>query len=745
MTTADMTTGAMTTGDMATGDMATVAAGREPRFPFTAIVGQTPMKRALLLNAINPRIGGVLVRGKKGTAKSTAVRSLAALLPQVPVVPGCPYSCTPGAPQEVCDWCSRAVRSRQNAAARQVRIVDLPVGATEDRLVGALDIEQAIKSGAKNFEPGLIAAAHRGILYIDEVNLLNDHLVDVLLDAAAMGRNYVEREGISVSHAAEFMLVGTMNPEEGDLRPQLLDRFGLAVEVDGVFAPAERREVVRRRMSFEAAPFDFMDAWAADEQAERARIIASQQRLAEVVVPDAILELITDICAEYQVDGLRGDIVMYKTASTIAAYEGRTVVGVDDVREAALMALLHRQRRQPFQQPHLVTEQLDQMLDDFQNQPRNREPAEGNDSGPNDDRDDGDSDSSSPDDQPEPPGPDDTESDDNDDDGAGNPADSGLSDEWYEVGDPYAVQNLPVQPPDRRARRASGRRAVTVSGDASGRYVGARVPDGPASDLALDATLRAAAPYQQSRRQSAGAGDSDSDDNDDGNGRAAAALLVEPWDIREKVRETHTGSLILFVVDASGSMGAQRRMVTVKGAVMSLLLDAYQRRDRVGLIAFRGTAAQLLLPPTGSVEMAQWHLQDLPTGGRTPLAHGIYLALETLETERRKDREVLPLLALLTDGRANISLAGAPVSSGSALSGTAASGPAPADEVNGLAQMVADAKIPAVVIDTEQDFIRLELARPIADAMSARYIKLDELAAGGLADAVRGELVGQPV
>lgn len=731
-----MTTFNRSTGDLVAADLLTAdAAGREPRFPFTAIVGQTPMKRALLLNAINPRIGGVLVRGKKGTAKSTAVRSLAALLPQVPVVPGCPYSCTPGVPQEVCDWCSRAVRSRQTTADRQVRIVDLPVGATEDRLVGALDIEQAIKSGAKNFEPGLIAAAHRGILYIDEVNLLNDHLVDVLLDAAAMGRNYVEREGISVSHAAEFMLVGTMNPEEGDLRPQLLDRFGLAVEVDGVFAPAERREVVRRRMSFEAAPFDFMDAWAADEQAERGRIIASQQRLGEVVVPDAILELITDICAEYQVDGLRGDIVMYKTASTIAAYEGRTVVGVEDVREAALMALLHRQRRQPFQQPHLVTEQLDQMLDDFQNQPRNREPADDFSGNGNDDRDDGDSDSSPPD-EPEPPTPDDSESDDDNDDAAGNAADSGLSDERYEVGDPYAVQNLQVQPPDRRARRGSGRRAVTVSGDASGRYVGARMPDGPASDLALDATLRAAAPHQQSRRQSyaVGAGNGDND----GDGRADAALLVESWDIRAKVRETHTGSLILFVVDASGSMGAQRRMVAVKGAVMSLLLDAYQRRDRVGLIAFRGTAAQLLLPPTGSVEMAQWRLQDLPTGGRTPLAHGIYLALETLELERRKDRDVLPLLALLTDGRANITLAGAAASSGLGASGPTASGPA--DEVNGLAQLVADAKIPAVVIDTEQDFIRLELARPIAEAMSARYIRLDELAAGSVADAVRAEL-----
>ena len=676
------------------------AAEREPRFPFTAIVGQTPMKRALLLNAINPRIGGVLVRGKKGTAKSTAVRSLAALLPEVPVVPGCSYSCQPDAPQEVCQWCRQAGRTG-GSAARQVRIVDLPVGATEDRLVGSLDIEQAIKSGEKNFEPGLIAAAHRGILYIDEVNLLNDHLVDVLLDAAAMGRNYVEREGISVSHDAEFMLVGTMNPEEGDLRPQLLDRFGLAVEVDGVFEPAERREVVRRRMAFESAPFNFMDSWAEAEQAERDRLLSSQRLLAEVIVPDDILELITDICAEYQVDGLRGDIVMYKTASTIAAYEGRTVVDVDDVREAALMALLHRQRRQPFQQPHLVTEQLDNMLEDFQNQQRDREPSADSDSRNEDLPDDSDR-------EPDPP----------EEDGEDSP-DSGLGDEWFEVGDPYAVQNLQVQPPDRRARRSSGRRVTTVSGTSVGRYVGARVPEGPASDLALDATLRAAAPHQQSRRTSV---ESDT-----------SALLVEPWDVREKVRETHTGSLILFVVDASGSMGAQRRMVAVKGAVMSLLLDAYQRRDRVGLIAFRGTGAELLLPPTSSVEMAQWCLQEMPTGGRTPLARALYVAMETLETERLKDRDVLPLLVLLSDGRANVSLAGDQLTQ-------LAAGDV---EVQNLGRTISDAKIPAVVVDTEQDFIKLGLAQGIADSMSARCIKLEELAAESLADAVRRELPGE--
>ncbi len=668
---------------------------REPSFPFTAIVGQTAMKRALLLNTVNPRIGGVLIRGKKGTAKSTAVRSLAALLPEVSVLQGCPYSCPPEARQGLCQWCESG--SNDNPpVSHQVRIVDLPVGASEDRLVGSLDIEQAIKSGSKSFEPGLIAAAHRGILYIDEVNLLNDHLVDVLLDASAMGRNYVEREGISVSHAAEFILVGTMNPEEGDLRPQLLDRFGLAVEVDGIMAAEERREVVRRRMAYESDPFSFMDQWDEEEGRERDRLLQSRQLLGQVTVSEDILGLITDICAEYQVDGLRGDIVMYKTASTIAAYDGRTDVDVEDVREAALMALLHRQRRQPFQQPHLVTEQLDNMLEEYQNQSRSREPEDNSTSTPDHNEDESD---------PSDLGDDEQESD--PDSGAG------PQDQWFETGDPYNIQSILLPPPDRRERPSSGRRATTVSGTSAGRYVRAQIPQGTVSDLALDATLRAAAPYQERRREGTGV-DADS------------RLVIEPWDVRERVRETKTGSLILFVVDASGSMGAQRRMVAVKGAVLSLLLDAYQRRDRVALISFRGTGADLLLPPTNSVDLAQLYLQEMPTGGRTPLSKGLYLALETLETERLKDRNVLPLVVVLSDGRANVSMDGG---SGQAV-----------EEARGFASIFDDKGMTSVVIDTELDFIKLQMAKPLAEAMAARYLKLEDLRADSLADAVRNEL-----
>ena len=679
----------------------------EPRFPFTAIVGQTTMKRALILNAVNTRIGGVLIRGKKGTAKSTAVRSLAALLPEVAVVRGCPYSCHPDNPQPLCSH-----GKETSPVTRQVRIVDLPVGATEDRLVGSLDIESAIRTGSRSFEPGLIAATHRGILYVDEVNLLNDHLVDVLLDAAAMGRNYVEREGISVSHAAEFILVGTMNPEEGDLRPQLLDRFGLAVEVDSAFTPEERREVVKRRIAYESDPFGFMDAWQESEADERERILRSQQLLGQVAVSDDILELITGICAEYQVDGLRADIVMYKTASTIAAYEGRDHVVAEDVREAAEMALLHRQRRQPFQQPHLVTEQLDSMIDEFQNRPHDREPQD-QDHSQSEEQDDGDPDPPEPEEQPPEP------------DGG-----SGPQDQYFEVGTPFSVRSLQMHPPDHRARPTGGRRVRTVSGTPSGRYVGAAIPQDKAADLALDATLRAAAPHQVERRRPhpnplpGGEGTVEED---------TPAFLIESHDVREKVRETKTGSLILFVVDASGSMGAQRRMVAVKGAILSLLLDAYQRRDRVGLIAFRGTGAQVLLPPTSSVDLAHALLSEMPTGGRTPLSRGLLLAMEVIEAEKQKDRNVLPLLVVLSDGRANVAMGSAEAdpSNGTTL---------PIAEARAMAAAIREQRIPAVVVDTETDFLRLGLAEPVAEAMGAPCIKLEELHSDALADTVRMQL-----
>lgn len=329
-------------------------------FPFTAVVGQQDLQLALLLNSVAPNIGGVLVRGEKGTAKSTAVRALSALLPEVDVVSGCRFSCAPESPDPACP---DGPHEPGTGVSRDARMVELPVGASEDRLVGALDIERALAEGVKAFEPGLLADAHRGILYVDEVNLLHDHLVDLLLDAAAMGASYVEREGVSVRHAARFLLVGTMNPEEGELRPQLLDRFGLTVEVAASRETDQRVEVVRRRLAYDDDPAGFAAGWAGEEDALRARIAAARALLPEVRLGNSALRQIAATCAAFEVDGMRADIVMARTATALAAWAGRTDVLAEDVRQAALLALPTGSRRNPFDAPGLDEDKLDDTLE----------------------------------------------------------------------------------------------------------------------------------------------------------------------------------------------------------------------------------------------------------------------------------------------------------------------------------------------------------------------------------------------
>src|SRR4051812_20491695 len=320
------------------------------------------MRLALLLNAVSPAVGGVLVRGEKGTAKSTTVRALAAVLPPVDVVAGCRFACDPAAPDPGCPDGPHLPDTP--AQTRPARLVELPVGASEDRVVGSLDLERALTEGVKAFEPGLLAAAHRGVLYVDEVNLLHDHLVDLLLDAAAMGTAYVEREGVSVRHAARFLLVGTMNPEEGELRPQLLDRFGLTVEVAAPRDPDVRAEVVRRRFAYDADPAGFADAWAAEEAGLAERITGARARLPHVVLSDDALRQVTAVCAAFDVDGLRADLVTARAAIAHAAWCGRDAVTEDDVRVAARLALPHRRRRNPFDAPGLDEDTLEQALAD---------------------------------------------------------------------------------------------------------------------------------------------------------------------------------------------------------------------------------------------------------------------------------------------------------------------------------------------------------------------------------------------
>jgi magnesium chelatase subunit I len=329
-------------------------------FPFTAIVGQEKMKLALVLNAINPRLSGVLIRGEKGTAKSTAVRSLAVLLPNLHVIKGCPFHCDPDDIHKACIECRQKLGQNNEIEIeeRQTFVINLPVNATEDRVVGTLDLEHAIKKGEKRFEPGVLADANRGILYVDEVNLLDDHIVDVLLDSAAMGVNSIEREGVSHTHPAEFILVGTMNPEEGELRPQLLDRFGLCVQIEGISDPEQRVEVVRRWVAFEDDPQAFIEEWADAEADLRNRIVNARKILPQVTISDEILNKIAHLSIEIGVDGHRADIIMMKTAKTAAAFHQRTEVTYEDLEESADMALQHRVRRRPFEEVVLDRERI---------------------------------------------------------------------------------------------------------------------------------------------------------------------------------------------------------------------------------------------------------------------------------------------------------------------------------------------------------------------------------------------------
>ncbi|MET8949249.1 putative cobaltochelatase [Streptomyces sp. NPDC004393] len=651
-------------------------------FPFTAVVGQDDLRLALLLNAVSPAVGGVLVRGEKGTAKSTAVRALSALLPQVDVVVGCRFSCAPAAPDPACP---DGPHEPGPGARRPSRMVELPVGASEDRLVGALDIERALAEGVKSFEPGLLAQAHRGILYVDEVNLLHDHLVDLLLDAAAMGASYVEREGVSVRHAARFLLVGTMNPEEGELRPQLLDRFGLTVEVSASREPDQRVEVVRRRLAYDDDPAGFAARWAEEEAAVRARIVAARELLPSVRLGDGALRQIAATCAAFEVDGMRADIVMARTATALAAWAGRTEVLAEDVRQAALLALPHRRRRNPFDAPGLDEDKLDETLEQF-----------------------GDGDE---DDDPDPDGPGGGGGQPTPDDGPESGGDTAAQPEAGESGQPQSSgagkqQAVRAAEPFRTkvltvpglGDGAAGRRSRART--EHGRTTGARRPRGALTKLHLAATVRAAAPHQRAR------------------GRSGPGLVVRRDDLRQATREGREGNLVLFVVDASGSMAARQRMSAVKGAVLSLLLDAYQRRDKVGLVTFRGTAAEVALPPTSSVDAAAARLQSLPTGGRTPLAAGLLKAHDVLRVERLRDPARRALVVVVTDGRAT---GGAePV----ALAGRAAS-------------LLAAEGVASVVVDCESGPVRLGLAGRLAEELDGTAVTLDELRADSIAGLVR--------
>jgi magnesium chelatase subunit D len=665
------------------------------------VVGSDDLVLALLLAAVAPEVGGVLVRGEKGTAKTTAVRGLAAVLPPVEVREGDRFSSDPRDPTDVSPDADLVATAA--VVSRPVRLVELPVGAGEDRVTGSIHLERALSSGRAEYEPGLLAKAHRGLLYVDEVNLLHDHLVDLLLDAAATGRATVERDGVSVTHPARFVLVGTMNPEEGELRPQLLDRFGLAVDVAAPRDPALRVEVVRRRLAYEADPAGFVADWAEAEQRLADRVAVARAARAGVHLSDEVLLAVAEVCAAFEVDGLRADIVTARTAVAHAAWCGRTEVTREDVRAAARLALPHRRRRNPFDSPEADDERLDQALDEALGPDQQPDPDPGPDGGPDDGPDDGGEDpagqhhppdgpprpevsrpeeQSQPEEQPRP---------------AGAPAGTTVS-----SGDSFRARLLQARGTNRRVSRVSaGRRSRAES--TTGRRVGAvAATDARArGGLHLLGTVLAAVPSQHAR------------------GRTDGPLRLAPGDLRVAVREGREANLVLFCVDASGSMAARRRMGEVKAAILSLLLDAYQRRDTVGLVTFGGDTATLVLPPTGSVDVAAARLEELPAGGRTPLAEGLLEAGRVLDRERRRAGARRPLLVVVTDGRAT-------------------AGPDAVRRSLDAADRLAVTGVDCVVVDCESGPMRMGLAGTLATRLAAEHLALGAVDAAALHGLVRG-------
>lgn len=631
-----------------------------PVYPFTSIVGQDEMRLALLLGVIEPSIGGVLVMGHRGTGKSTAVRALAELLPRLTRVAGCHFNCDPDATDELCDDCRATLEARGKLSREKVRVpvVDLPLNATEDRVCGALDIGRALGAGVKKFEPGLLARAHRGFLYIDEVNLLEDHLVDLLLDVAATGRNKVEREGVSAEHAARFVLVGSGNPEEGELRPQLLDRFGLCTEVRTPDSTDERAEVVTRREAFDRDAAAFVGEANEERDRLRRRLVRARRAASSVRVPPALVRSIAELCARLGVDGHRGELTIARASRALAAFEGRKVATEGDARRVAAMALRHRLRRDPFEdaggggQIDAVADEVfgardtdgsrgsegahsqrnsgarqQGGLDDRESSIKDADElaVQGNSQAVRPDASRGSRESDAndqrtpPNNQPAPP---------------------------IEFNSPFESSNntrphTPRKSDARLSSRARGR--TTTSRDvARGRYYGATTrdhDDDAARPVALHATLRAAAERIASEGCAEGAN-----------------VFVMPEDVRYKIFSRKRGTLFIFAVDASGSM-AVNRIRQAKGALGKLLRRSYVERDRVALVSFRESRGDVMLRPSRSPALAKRLLDALPVGGATPLAAGLARAHEIAARARREGAGRIAMF-VFTDGRANVPLRG---------------------------------------------------------------------------------------
>ena len=658
-------------------------------YPFTAIVGQDEMKLALILNLVDPLIGGVLIMGHRGTGKSTAVRALADLLPPIEVVADCPYNCDPRNP---CSEC--LTRQKRETRSLPVPVVELPLGATADRVCGTIDIERALASGRKVFDPGLLARANRGFLYIDEVNLLEDHLVDLLLDVAATGRNRVEREGISVEHPASFVLIGSGNPEEGDLRPQLLDRFGLHTEVITENYLKNRVDIVVRRDAYDRDAAEFCESFAPQQQQLAKRVVRARSNLRKLNVPRPVLEKIAQICADLKVDGHRGELTIMRAARALAAFEGRKSVNEDDVRRVSAMSLRHRMRRDALDET-ATREQIDQAVEEVLPQSTTTPKANEQRDRDFDDREDDQEDQASQEAAGQDPVANPRPSPSTSRNGARPNSKDGPS--------PPAVENRSrqtrledqLQPKDRKSKRTKTRRpagAKAAMQQLRGRYMRSVEFKNNGARVAVDATLRAM--VAQAR---------------------APLTPVSSTTLRYKLLKDKQGTLFIFAIDASGSMAANR-IARAKSTILKLLRKSYLNRDSVAIVSFHGMTASLDLPPSRSILRARRVLDTLRMGGSTPLGAGLVTTIELIKLVGDKFGETVVLL--FTDGRSNVPLRrkGLNVRALRHLKIEA--------ELRELNFALRKTRARVIVVDTQKEFESSEETRRLAEILQAQFVKL---------------------
>lgn len=606
-------------------------------YPFTAVIGQEKMKKALLLNIVNPKIGGVLINGEKGTAKSTIVRSLG------------------------------------NIMNGENNVINVPLSVTEDRLLGSIDLEKTIQNGEVYIEEGLLKSANKKILYIDEVNLLQDNIVDTLLDVCESKINIIEREGISYSHESDFILVGTMNNEEGQLRSQFLDRFGLYVNVTSSKDVNERVSILKLLEEYEMSPTDFIKKYIKEEIKLKNRIDNAKLILPKIKISDEQLQEMINYCLDYNIQGHRGDLVIKETALAIAALDQRYYINSEDIREASELALMHRMKNKN------EDDNKDNNNSNDNNQEQNNSNQNNKDKDKNKNENKQNKDKSN--------------SKHSQENNTNDRSDS-MQLKVFAIGEDFKIRTFSHKN-DRTYRNGQGKRTRTKTNSKSGRYIYPTMQR-KNNDFALDATIRAAAPYQKYRD------------------KKNLAISIENEDIREKVRQKKVSNLIVFVVDASGSMGANQRMIETKGAILSLLKDSYVKRDKIALVSFRKDKGEVVLPPTTSVERGYKLLETMETGGKTPLNSGISKGYEIIKRELRKNPNILPMMIIISDGKGNVSLD---------------KNSKPKEELMQIAKSVKEQKkINSMVIDIEKKgLMSFGIAKELAKNLDAQYIKIDDL------------------